>query len=57
MKIIILEQAFVLHVKVLYDVIIQTFFYSSRVRKTCRGSNSFIVAIDSNIKRSYDAFG
>ena len=57
MKIIILEQAFVLYVKVLYDVIIQTFFYSSRVRKTCRGSNSFIVAIDSNIKRSYDAFG
>ena len=26
MKIIILEQAFVLYVKVLYDVIIQTFF-------------------------------
>ena len=57
MKIIILEQAFVLYVKMFFDVIIQTFFYSLRVRKTCRGSNSFIVAIDSNIKRSFDAFG
>ena len=57
MKIIILEQAFVLYVKVLDDDIIQTFFNSLRVTKTCRGSNSFIVAIDSNIKRSYNAFG
>ena len=33
MKIIILEQAFVLYVKALYDDLNQSFFYFLRVRK------------------------